>query len=103
MALFNENEWLAESFSLKGSYMYLDDDICSAWGEEASDYVRRTNKLVKKIFKKHKWKTKDGRKINLLDRSQCDDFHFQNICKCLSEKFKFRQELIDKLKLERGM
>ena len=103
MALFNENEWLAESFNPKGSYMYIDDDIGSAWGEEAAEYLRKQEKLQKKIFKKHKWETKDGKKINLLDRNQCDDFHFQNICRCLSEKFKFRDELIDKLKLERGM
>lgn len=80
--------------------MYI-DDLGSAFGEEVAEFIRKQEEFQKKVFKKHKWKTKEGKLINLLNRDQCDDFHFENICKCLSEKFKFRDELIEKLKLER--
>ena len=34
-----------------------------------------------KLLKSGKWTTKDGRTINIFNRKQCNDKHFENICK----------------------
>ena len=57
------------------------DDI-ECW--EAYRDIAAWEEAEQKLLKTGKWTTKDGKKINIFVRTECDDNHFDNICKMIA-------------------
>ena len=79
--------------------MSMADDI-ECW--EAYEELAAWEEAEKKLLKTGKWTTRDGRKINIFVRAECDDNHFDNICKMLVNKVGCDEEFVDELRAKRA-
>jgi hypothetical protein len=78
-----------------------------SWAEEnletweAYAYLAGKEEAEEKLLKTGKWTTKDGRKINIFVRTECDDKHFDNICKMIARNG-FEDWFVEALRAKRA-